>query len=234
VLLFAPFNRYYNDPYFYCTVWSISKLQAHTTCHILQFGSALLLNRFLVLMGSGACTFARHKWSKQSDSSFSSISVHCMIYSMNTITTASVLNFNPASLLQCSEAVTLALWLSVLSSVWVALQTFEVFEHLCHLTSLDPHWIAGGAGFSRFTDNPISTFISPGGRVFQHFGAMLLAPVSLFNIFRPTYHVCLADIYPPTDMLPTGYRVRYGACLWKLTGIQTTSTSTVDCYIKWV
>jgi hypothetical protein len=71
--------------------------------------------------------------------------------------------------------------------------------------------LVGGTGFSRLTDKPISTFISPGGHVFQHFGAILLAPMSLFNIFRATYHVCMAHIYSHTDMLPTGYRVYYGA-----------------------
>jgi len=60
---------------------------------ILQFGSASLRNRFSVLMDSDACNFACCKWSKQSDSSFLSISVHCMIYSMNTVTTAYNLQF---------------------------------------------------------------------------------------------------------------------------------------------
>jgi len=62
---------------------------------LLQFGSTLLHNRFSVLICSGVCNFACCKWSKQSDCSFFCISVHCMIYSMNTITTVCSIEFQP-------------------------------------------------------------------------------------------------------------------------------------------
>jgi len=108
---------------------------------LLQFGSTLLHNRFSVLISSGACNFALCKWINKVTPVFSLFECIVWFTVWILLLLLTTLNFNPASLLQCSEAVTLVLWLSVLSSLWIPIQTFQVFKYLCHLTSLDPHWI---------------------------------------------------------------------------------------------
>lgn len=108
---------------------------------LLQFGSALLHNRFSVLIGSGTCNFACCKWNKQSDSSFFSISVHCIIYSMNTITTAYNLEFQPYKSVAMFRSCDTGLMIVCIVISLGCTSDISVFEYLCHLTSLDPHWI---------------------------------------------------------------------------------------------